>query len=262
MADLNYNIPTTPQPHPTDKKFEDITGRTFNQWTVLYFGGVFNKKGRWVVQCKCGTIKLHLANNLIREKTKSCGCIRIENSQYNKKCLHGNCSNKAKTKNYCQKHYTRLRSHGDVNIKLNTNGERIPWLKSIVDNPPEGCAIPPFPSNKRGYLKVRFKGEDNLGHRVALILFTGKDHPEMDAAHGPCHNRLCCNPLHLSWKTRLENNNDKKRDGTWGIKLTKEKVIAIKNLYPRLTQEEIASIYNIDRSTVGNIMQGKIWKHL
>lgn len=94
---------------------------------------------------------------------------------------------------------------------------------------------------------------------------------KLDAAHGPCNNRGCYNPRHLSWKTRAENQADKLQDGTDNrgekhnmAKLTEEQVLEIYDLawHSDLTQLEIAKRYEVGQQAVSNIMHGRRWAHL
>lgn len=56
----------------------DLTGKKFGHWTVLRFDCVQNKKGRWICQCDCGTIKSVFGSSLTRKASSSCGCDKIE----------------------------------------------------------------------------------------------------------------------------------------------------------------------------------------
>lgn len=62
-----------------DVRFEDITGKKFNRWTVLDHGGK-DKYGKtvWECVCDCGTKRLITGTSLKRGDTKSCGCLRRE----------------------------------------------------------------------------------------------------------------------------------------------------------------------------------------
>ena len=93
--------------------------------------------------------------------------------------------------------------------------ERLDWLKNVVANPPsDQCVNWPFKVNVDGYGSVSFEGRSQPASRVALVLFTGENPPDKQAAHAPiiCHNPTCCNPLHMRWATRAENTADKKID--------------------------------------------------
>lgn len=65
----------------------------------------------------------------------------------------------------------------------------------------------------------------------------------------------------LRWATAKENNADKFRHGTNAVKLDKESVAAIRYLYQtgEHTQAEIARVFNVARSTVGQIVRQEIW---
>lgn len=58
---------------------EDFTGRVFNRWTVLEFGGV-NRKGNrvWKCRCSCGTERFIPTNRLKNNLINSCGCLQRE----------------------------------------------------------------------------------------------------------------------------------------------------------------------------------------
>ena len=139
------------------------------------------------------------------------------------------------------------------------SGESLAWLHQLVKQPPNDCVIWPFAIDPRsGYGIVIFGGKTRTAHRAALILFSGEDPPGRDASHGPCHNRACCNPLHLSWKTTTENHGDKPRDGTdnrgrkhYLAKLTADQVRAI--LRDTRQHAVIARDYGVSRSNVSNI---------
>ena len=106
--------------------------------------------------------------------------------------------------------------------------------------------------------------------RAALVIKTGKDPRGMEAAHGPCHNRLCCNPHPehgLRWATRQENVDDKKRDGTHkevedsvNAKLTRSDVIEIRN--DHRAYAEIANDYGISIGAIKCVKNFTNWKHV
>jgi hypothetical protein len=59
-------------------KYTLIVGKKYNNWTVLSrFRG---DTGKWMAQCKCscGSIKTVFIDNIIRGKSQSCGCLRVE----------------------------------------------------------------------------------------------------------------------------------------------------------------------------------------
>lgn len=66
----------TTKPHPVERKFCDLTGQTFGNWTVLAFAGKRVRTSFWHCECKCGKIKEIGRNKLIGGISKSCGCLR------------------------------------------------------------------------------------------------------------------------------------------------------------------------------------------
>ena len=100
-------------------------------------------------------------------------------------------------------------------------------LVEMISTPTDDCLVWPHGRNDHGYGRVKVDGKDGRAHMIALDLHTPRPMGKvcsiknewvpghkLHAAHGPCHNRLCFNPQHLSWKTRAENQADRKRDGT------------------------------------------------
>lgn len=176
--------------------------------------------------------------------------------------------NKIFGRGWCSKHYQRWRKFGDPEVTDHApTGEPLAWLKGIVASPPDGCAIWPYSVRTTGYGQVVYKGKCCNAHRLALILFTGEAPDQLEAAHGPCHNRLCVNPLHLSWKTRAENIADKLRDGTHNqgercpsSKLTESRVISI--YHDDRRHADIAKDHGIAASTVSRIKLGTDWNWL
>jgi hypothetical protein len=61
------------------KQEVDITGRRFGRLTALYRDGYSNGwQLVWVCRCDCGKTVRVEKNNLLRGRTKSCGCLRRE----------------------------------------------------------------------------------------------------------------------------------------------------------------------------------------
>lgn len=94
--------------------------------------------------------------------------------------------------------------------------ERLQFLIDLAANPPskDECVLWPFSKSLDTYGMVLFEGRSQNASRVALILHTGQNPSGMHACHGPCHQRACCNPFHLSWQTPQQNSLDRRRDGT------------------------------------------------
>ncbi len=100
--------------------FQDLTGQTFDRWTVLARAANRTTSGRfaltyWTCRCICGAIKDVRAASLTRRKSMSCGCLRAE--MYKSMATHG-------------------RSHGGAEYKVWQNmlnrcrNPRVPGYKS------------------------------------------------------------------------------------------------------------------------------------
>lgn len=136
----------------------------------------------------------------------------------------------------------------------------------------DDCILWPYGTSHNGYGKMYWNKKHYHVHRLACILVHGE--PTIDravAAHGPCHNKLCFNPKHISWKSTKENMGDKKRDGTllYGemahrAKLTTSEVIEIRERYQygNITHAKLAVEYEVSKSSITELLQGKTWKHL
>ena len=65
--------------HPNSKRFIDLTDQVFDRLKVLGFAGQDNQsKSLWYCRCSCGNIAKIYSSNLIRDLTKSCGCLNIK----------------------------------------------------------------------------------------------------------------------------------------------------------------------------------------
>jgi len=60
------------------KKRTDLASKKFGRWTVLSKNKSIDNKIFWQCECTCGNKKWIRANDLCRNKTKSCGCLRQE----------------------------------------------------------------------------------------------------------------------------------------------------------------------------------------
>ena len=73
-------------PLPKNKKFVDLTGRRFKEWTVLGYAKkmVYPLGGSqqfWWCQCSCGTVKMVCGGGLTIGSRGSCGCLGLRLSK-------------------------------------------------------------------------------------------------------------------------------------------------------------------------------------
>jgi len=128
--------------------------------------------------------------------------------------------------------------------------------------------------NSNGRLNVKLRKEGRTYTRLVYHLI-------LETFIGPCPNGMeCChkndmktdNRLeNLYWGTRFENMQDAIRNGRTPIggknrqsKLTEDDIERIKELYNKdmWIEKDIAKLFDISRTTVNLIINGKRWKHL
>lgn len=66
---------------------QDLSGQKFGRWTVLEFSlNASGSKAIYKCLCRCGTIKLVRAQNLIHGDSTSCGCFQKEDVSIRSRC--------------------------------------------------------------------------------------------------------------------------------------------------------------------------------
>jgi hypothetical protein len=141
------------------------------------------------------------------------------------------------------------------------------WSKvSLPDD--NGCMLWLKSLNSCGYGTFGFNGKSINAHRLSLIIAVGEPPKiKMDAAHS-CKNKHCIAPDHLSWKTRADNQDDRRRDGTMPsgerngaakLSMTQVKEIRRRYLNGEGTYKALASEYQVHYSMIGNIVNNKNW---
>ena len=62
---------------------DDLTGQTFEHWTVLSRASRRSSSGAayWNCQCRCGTLKVVFHSSLLKRTSKSCGCLGHPNQR-------------------------------------------------------------------------------------------------------------------------------------------------------------------------------------
>jgi len=67
------------------RPIDDLTGKTFTRLTVLGLVDVENGNSRYLCRCKCGETSVVWRTNLVRKRTRSCGCLQRERASQNMK---------------------------------------------------------------------------------------------------------------------------------------------------------------------------------
>lgn len=146
-------------------------------------------------------------------------------------------------------------------------GKGVAWLREHLTYSSDFCLLWPFDSKVRdGYGITSLDGKMYRAHRLMCEWVHGPaPTPEHEAAHS-CGNghKGCCNPRHLSWKTRAENQQDRiamgnVREGP-RYKLTAEQVAEIRALKGIETSYALAERFGVSRTNIVMVQKGETWK--
>lgn len=182
-------------------------------------------------------------------------------------CSISDCSNPARTKGYCKRHYQQLWATGSPEIKRpNPHGTAEERFWRYVDkmSDPKGCWLWTAQRDKDGYGKFRPdpKKPNIAAHRYSYQLHKGEITDCQMVRHFVCDNPPCVNPDHLRLGDHIDNMADRKASGHYGTgenhplaKLTDAEAEAIRTAEG--TNTSIAKQFGISESQVGNIKKGR-----
>jgi len=120
-------------------------------------------------------------------------------------------------------------------------------------------------NKKRGYVTINTR-KNNLGfhsiHQLSYAVYNGPNPDKLHVCH-KCDNPKCINPNHLFLGTLQDNMNDMSKKGRGDQKLDKDKDDLIISLYETgdYAMADIAEMFVVSRSTIRDIISGKIRKH-
>lgn len=148
-----------------------------------------------------------------------------------------------------------------------SEADKIIFLSKISTTPTEsGCLDWIAGKSERGYGQFKIGKSTFRSHRMAYFLHHGTDPGEMLVCHR-CDRPACCNPSHLFLDDNAGNTADRDRKGRQArgetiksAKLTAADIPLIRN-DPR-SQRKIAAAYGVDQALIGQIKNGKIWRHV
>lgn len=174
---------------------------------------------------------------------------------------------------YCRTHYHRFLRHGKPEGSGRTiRGSAKQFIVDNIHHEGEDCLIWPFNrSSKHGYGVInRQHFGSGLAHRSMCIAAHGKPPTDKHEAAHSCGrgNKGCINPRHLSWKTPVENADDKKMHGTqpWGqLMWHKAKLTFDQARYAKYSTEDSKSLadrFGVREETILRIRRGETWRGL
>jgi hypothetical protein len=148
-------------------------------------------------------------------------------------------------------------------------GYGIAWLRAHVSHRSDDCLQWPLSCDDKGYGILRFNGRKSNAARLMCEMAHGlPPTPDHECAHscGRGH-KACTNPRHLAWKTRAENQQDRRQHGTHGkpgvvgrSKMTPEQIAEIRKIGRAETQTALARRFNCTPSNISKILGGARWK--
>lgn len=184
-------------------------------------------------------------------------------------CKIQGCTEPAYSNGLCRLHYRRQRK--GLPLDLAAKGKKQRWILKHADHAGEDCLIWPFEVSDHGRGQVNLDGRVMSAPRVMCIAaHGGPPSPNYHAAHSCGKGHLgCMNPKHLSWKTPLENENDKRLHGTLRKgrdintnKLTEQDVVKIRSDNWQTSGVDLAKRYGVTPSTISDIRRRKSWAWL
>lgn len=151
------------------------------------------------------------------------------------------------------------------------------WLKVSFGLGPNACWTWKNSIDEKGYGQFNFGKKRVRAHRMSWILSYGKI-PEHNSYHGMCvchhcDNPSCVNPKHLFLGTVKDNNVDMRKKGRYysptgekspNSKLVESDVLNIRSAYRTglITQRELGDYYNVDNTTICDIINRRTWTHI
>lgn len=189
-------------------------------------------------------------------------------------CSLDGCDRKHEGNGYCAKHNRRNKLYGDPNKVLldrdAEHGRNSQFIIDVVNSKlTDECVIWPYGKTIDGYGMVKYKGQGQHAHALALRLYKCEPPVKgMHAAHN-CGVKDCVNPLHIEWKTPKQNNDDKYAHGTilkgsqvWNSILTEKNVIEIrKRAKQGVSVKTLSEKYGVKTATIYSVVSGRNWSH-
>lgn len=145
------------------------------------------------------------------------------------------------------------------------------WAKVDLD-PATGCWLWSGATEGNGYGNFKAVSYTTVrAHRMAFALSRARAPEDALVIRHKCHNRLCCNPAHLTEGTHQQNSDDMKEAGRWrggptkgddngNSKLTSAQVAEIRRRLKRgETNVSIALDYPVGHAMISRIRRGTAW---
>ncbi len=171
-------------------------------------------------------------------------------------CKIEGCENKHLAKRYCQKHYQRLKAHGDpLYTKIERHGMRKTTEYNTWDRMIQRCEN----INDKDYHRYGGRGITVCDRwRNSFLAFfenMGK-RPYSKAQIDRINNDGNYQPGNCRWTTCIENIRNSSR-----VKLSMRKAETIRKLYKigNFSQSKLGKLYGVGQTNIGKIIRNEIW---
>lgn len=182
-------------------------------------------------------------------------------------CSVEDCGKPHEGRGYCTGHLKRFHKYGGPLAGPTHVGAPQKWILDHANYDGDECLKFPFSTEANGYCSIKWNRKKTRPHQVMCLLRHGpKPTPEHEVAH-TCGNgnQGCCNPRHLVYKTRMQNQRDRVLHGTQNKgatrKLTPEQVLYIRNCGIRPARL-LAEQFGVGLPNIYAILNGKGWSWL
>jgi len=142
------------------------------------------------------------------------------------------------------------------------------WSKVSIPVNPTDCWEWQETKSHNGYGRFRRHGKWTFSHRYSYEHLRGPI-PEGMVIRHMCHNRLCCNPMHLEVGTPKDNAQDAIEAGRFSLgtvngnaKLTPDDIVHIRRNPDKLKSRELAEKFKVSAATISGIKNGRVWRHV
>lgn len=175
------------------------------------------------------------------------------------------CKNKA----CCNPKHIKSVSRKEYDASFRGNTEEDFWKLVNIKSDNE-CWLWMGHTSPSGYGIAQWKNSPRRAHRLAYFYKNGVLN-KTDLILHSCHERRCCNPLHLRAGTHEDNMKDMvaakraavgSRNGL--AKLTEKQVIEIRKIYraEKISQRKLAKQFKVNQAVINDILLYKTWRHV